>query len=145
MSLDVTYDPSGAAHEVAEPPGATLERQLNELDHESLFSHISSESTPQDRRSLLSLHVACRQMRPFTYLEIGSHLGGSLQALVVDPLCERIISIDARPAAVSDERQGRVGTFSYEGNSTARMMGLLAAVPGADVRKIHTIDAGTDQ
>jgi Methyltransferase domain len=136
---------SGQTHAAVESLPATLERQLNGLDHDALFNHIYSETTSQDRHSLLSLHVACRQRRPFTYLEIGSHLGGSLQALVVDPLCERIISIDARPAAVSDERQGKGGTFPYEGNTTARMLGLLAAVPGADVGKIHTIDAGTDQ
>jgi len=46
---------------------------------------------------------------------------------------------------VPDERLGSSGKYPYEGNTTARMLGLLAALPGADVRKIHTIDAGTDQ
>jgi hypothetical protein len=122
-----------------------FERQLAELDEDTLFRHIPSQTTALDRRSLLGLHLAWRRGHRFTYLEIGSHLGGSLQALVVDPLCERIISIDARPLSVPDERIGPGDTQSYEGNSTARMLALLGAVPGADVRKVHTIDAGTDQ
>jgi hypothetical protein len=124
---------------------SAFERQVAELDHATLLGRIPSETTARDRRSLLCLHLALRRQQRFTYLEIGSHLGGSLQALVVDPRCEHIISIDARPLSQRDERLGRGATFAYDENSTARMLGLLAAVPGADVGKIHTIDAGTDQ
>jgi hypothetical protein len=62
-----------------------FEAQLNELDT-SLLDEIESQTSADDKRSLLALHVACRRVhREFRWLEIGSHLGGSLQALVRDP------------------------------------------------------------
>src|ERR1700719_4564277 len=122
---------------------AAFERQIAALDHATLLGQIPSETTARDRRSLLCLHLALRRRQRFTYLEIGSHLGGSLQALVVDPQCEHIISIDARPLSQPDQRLPSGATHAYDDNSTARMLALLAAVPGADVRKLHTIDAGT--
>lgn len=77
----------------------------------------------------------------FSYLEIGSHLGGSLQVLIRDPRCREITSIDARPADQPDERGLR---YAYERNSTQRMLDGLAALPGADLSKVRTIDASTE-
>ena len=47
----------------------------------------------------IELMVGIRQAMGdrFAYLEIGSHLGGSLQVLIQDERCERIVSIDSRP------------------------------------------------
>lgn len=71
----------------------------------SLFESIGSQTSPGDRRSLLALHRACRETYgAFAYLEIGSHLGGSLQALIADPCCTAITSIDPRPASQPDAR-----------------------------------------
>ena len=107
-----------------------------------LFRHIESQTTENDRRSLLALQLAFRQQpKPFVYLEIGSHLGGSLQGLVVDPHCCQIVSIDPRPLSQPDERGP---TFHYSDNSTSRMLHLLRQIPGGNVDKVHTIDAGTD-
>ena len=50
------------------------------------------------------LHAAVAERGPFRYLEIGSHLGGSLQALVADPRCMEIVSIDTRPDSQPDDR-----------------------------------------
>ncbi len=71
-----------------------------------LFNHIPSQTTLNDKRALLALHEVnrARTNGNFVYLEIGSHLGGSLQALVLDPACSKIISIDPRPHKFADER-----------------------------------------
>lgn len=108
---------------------------------ETLFGHVLAQLTRDDRRSLLALHAACRRVHgSFGYLEIGSYLGGSLQALVCDPACERIVSIDPRPAAPPDVR-GRMG---YADNSTERMLENLRAIPGAAVDKIQAVEASTE-
>src|SRR2546425_13216515 len=86
----------------------------------SLFSRIESQSTANDRRSLLAVQLVVRQRQSeYCWLEIGSHLGGSLQALMVDPRCTRVISIDPRPSVQPDER-GQ--DFRYVENSTQRML-----------------------
>jgi Methyltransferase domain len=106
----------------------------------SLFGHVRSQTSEPDRVSLLALHVACRDAHgQFAYLEIGSHLGGSLQVLVADERCTSITSIDLRPESVPDVR----GVSSYPGNTTQRMMERLASVPGADLAKVRTIEADT--
>jgi Methyltransferase domain len=118
-----------------------FERRLEHLDT-SLFERIDSQTTEPDRRSLLALHAAVAEQGPFDYLEIGSHLGGSLQSLVLDARCRSIVSIDTRPPYQPDDRGG---VYHYEDNSTARMLDLLRAIPGADVAKLTTIERGTDE
>jgi hypothetical protein len=119
----------------------TFEESLESLDP-GLLMAIESETSEADRRSLLALHLACRRRHPgFRWLEIGSYLGGSLQALVRDPACEAIESIDPRPKRMQDER---LGAISYPDNSTTRMLDLLAGLPGADVSKVRTHDADTE-
>jgi hypothetical protein len=120
---------------------ATLSRRIAGLD-DTLFDVVESQTTVNDRRSLLALHHAAARLTGggFAYLEIGSHLGGSLQVLVRDRRCERIFSIDARPDTVPDERGY---AFSYPANSTARMVAELSTVRGADLDKLRTIDAST--
>jgi hypothetical protein len=119
----------------------TLAERIAALDP-TLFDGINTETTLNDRRSLLALHQACAD-RPgrFAYLEIGSHLGGSLQVLIRDPRCEQIVSIDPRPRRQPDERGP---DWVYAQNSTTRMRDLLEALPGADLGKLETIDASTD-
>jgi methyltransferase family protein len=115
--------------------------RLRSLDP-TLFDHVPSETTESDRVSLLALHNASRETYgKFSYLEIGSHVGGSLQALVVDDQCTAITSIDARPASQPDAR-GRI--FGYPGNSTERMLAYLRGVPGANLDKLRTVDASTE-
>jgi len=123
-----------------ETQSSSLGRRIASLDTD-LFETIASLTTDQDRRSLLALHEACRpSYGTFEYLEIGSYHGGSLQALVRDPSCASIVSIDARPSSQPDAR----GTdFFNLDNSTERMLDRLRAIPGADVAKITTLDAST--
>jgi len=78
----------------------------------------------------------------FAYLEIGSHLGGSLQTFMRDPACTAVLSIDPRPHDQPDARGRR---FTYEGNSTERMLENLRALAGVDLGKLTTLEAGTDE
>jgi hypothetical protein len=105
----------------------------------ALFADIESQSTDHDRRSLLACQLAIRTLRDdYVYLEIGSHLGGSLQPHVRDPLCRRIFSIDKRPLSQPDERGV---DFAYEGNSTARMIDGLRRIAPEGLEKLTCIDA----
>jgi hypothetical protein len=109
----------------------------------SLFDEIPSGGTSSaDRRSLLALQAALATRGDFTYLEVGSYLGASMQSFIVDSRCQRIVSIDRRDAVAQDERSELPG---YPDNSTAHMLEHLAHVPGADLHKLRTIEAGTDE
>jgi hypothetical protein len=122
-------------------PADSLVARVEALDT-TLFDHVHASLRNDDRRSLLALHAACREAYgTFAYLEIGSHLGGSLQALVADPACTAIVSIDPR-AAVSPDERGRPSV--YEDNSTEAMLAGLAKIPGADVGKIVSVEASTE-
>ena len=103
-----------------------------------LWQAIPSQMTDSDKRSLLAVQKALRRAVPaYHYLEIGSHLGGSIQPHLLDPRCQSIVSIDPRPAAVKDDRGYDI---LYEDNSTARMLELLRAVSPEGVGRIRTFD-----
>ena len=126
--------------EVREQESAEFRARLEALDV-SLFKAIRSQTELGDRASLLALQSACGERHGrYSYLEIGSHLGGSLQAFVRDDRVESVVSIDLRPELTPDDRGKNI---AYHGNSTQRMLDLLAAIPGADLTKLHTIDADT--
>jgi Methyltransferase domain len=117
-----------------------LEHRLERLDL-TLFEHIRSQSSRDDKRSWLALQRATRALGAYTYLEIGSYLGGSIQPHLVDPACRTIYSIDKRPDIQPDDR-GQPCT--YEGNSKIRMMENLRAIDAEEVRKVITFDAGVE-
>jgi hypothetical protein len=115
-----------------------VEERIESLDV-SLFDAVPSQSYPEDRKSLLLLQRCLRRAGNYTYLEIGSHLGGTLQSHLVDSQCQRIYSIDKRPVEQADEYSG---ACYYPGNSTRRMLdGLQAAYPGSSIQKIETFDS----
>lgn len=109
-----------------------------------LFSHVESQTSDSDRAALLAVHdaVAARSDL-FSYLEIGSHLGGTLQVVVSDPRCARVVSIDSRPRWQRDDRPG-ASQFEYVDNSTERMLKMLQDVPGADLSKLETVEESTE-
>lgn len=116
-----------------------FEQALEDLDL-TLFEKIQSQSTDDDKRSLLACQLAVRALKPdYTYLEIGSYLGGSIQPHLMDDKCARIYSIDKRPAIQPDERGI---DYVYQNNSTARMLENLRGV-APELNKITTIDGDT--
>lgn len=107
----------------------------------SLFASVPSQSTKGDRLSWLALQAAVRGREGgYVYLEIGSHLGGSIQQHIADPRCRRVFSIDKRPLVQPDDNRG---TCHYEGNSTARMMEYLQALAPDAGTRVKTFDADT--
>jgi hypothetical protein len=117
-----------------------FEQKIERLDV-GLFDAIDSQSNEGDRRSWLAVQRVLRRVElGYTYLEIGSHVGGSLQQHVLDPRCRKIFSIDKRPLAQPDDR-GQI--YHYQGNSTERMLRNLRAIcPEAD-SKVVCFDSDT--
>ena len=104
----------------------------------SVFEAIPSETTERDKLSLLACQAAVAALRPdYTYLEIGSHLGGSIQPHLLDARCRTIHSIDKRPPSQPDTRGVR---FPYPDNTTARMLANLRAISDATDRKLSCFD-----
>jgi len=105
----------------------------------SLFDEIPSQTNAGDRLCLLRIQRELREQGDYVYLEIGSHLGGTIQPHYADSRCRRIYSIDKRPLSQPDERGER---YVYPGNSTQTMRdNLKRAFPEADASKLITFDA----
>ncbi|MEO6327006.1 MAG: class I SAM-dependent methyltransferase [Thermoanaerobaculia bacterium] len=119
-------------------PGDAFSRRLARLDL-SLFESIESQTSENDRRSLLAIQEAVRERTsPYAYLEIGSCLGGTIQPFLLDDRCSHIFSIDSRPARQPDERGP---DFDYPHNSTAHMLTLLGRLSPEGAAKVRCWDA----
>ena len=118
-------------------PDLNFEDAIRTLDT-LLFNKIESQTTDDDRRSLLAVQRVVRQRGDYVFLEIGSHLGGTLQPYLLDRRCTKIYSIDPRPLIVDDERGEQQKYFD---NTTERMMRLLGEIDTGQIAKIATIDA----
>lgn len=121
-----------------------LSTRIEQLDT-TLFNRVFSETSVGDRRALLAVQRAVRRAHGrYAYLEIGSHLGGTIQPHLADDRCSRIYSIDPRPAQTPDDRLTRP-VVHYEDNSSESMLRLLAAAGLGDVRKIVCIELDASQ
>jgi Methyltransferase domain len=116
--------------------------QIAALDTQ-LFAYVESQTGEGDRKSLLAIHRAVANAGMFSYLEIGSHLGGTLQVVIADPRCAKVVSIDPRRPFQPDDRPGQP-LFEYRDNSTERMVKLLQGVPDADLSKLETVEESTE-
>ena len=121
-----------------------IEARIDDLDI-TLFDAIPSQTSIATRRSLLAVHrAAARAREGFAYLEIGSHLGGSIQPYLLDSRCRSIVSIDSRPASQPDDRaEGSVAT--YESNTTARMMENLRRLDPEGARKVRCFESDASE
>jgi len=111
---------------------ADFANRIDALDL-TLFERIHSQTTDEEKRSLLAIQKAVRATGEYVYLEIGSHLGGSIQPHLLDPRCALIYSIDNRPKTQPDERGE---TFVYDANSTERMLAELEKVAPGGLDKV---------
>lgn len=87
-----------------------------------IFQKVESQTTGQDQRSLLKLQrIVSGTIAGYTYLEIGSYLGGTLHPHLLDPNCKQAISIDIR---VSRQRNNWPGpTFvRYDSDNENKML-----------------------
>jgi len=114
--------------------GADFEKAIRELDA-ALYSVIPSQTSEEDKESLLTIQNAVRNSKDkYVYLEIGSHLGGSIQPYLLDPKCEKIYSIDTRPETQPDERYPE--GYKCGQNTTQRMLDNLEKVSARALGKI---------
>lgn len=120
----------------------TFEDSLRALDPD-LFRTIPAGLSEGDKRSLLAVQKGIRsRCSSYTYLEIGSHLGGSIQPHLRDPHCARIYSVDPRPHRVADDRGE---TLTYSQNSAAHMLDLLRTVQPDRLDRITVFDSDIRQ
>jgi hypothetical protein len=105
----------------------------------SVFTILTALSE-NDRQSFMRIQRAVRnKVGAYSYLEIGSEMGGSLIPHLLDPLCVTSMSIDLRPKSMPDER----GTFfHYPDNSTEKMLRTLGEHIGDEpLAKLKTFDS----
>jgi len=114
---------------------------LTKLD--SSVITIVTALSDSDRRSFLRVQqLVRREIGEYSYLEIGSEQGASLQPHLLDPACTSAVSIDLRPQAQPDER-GLL--FHHIENSTERMRQTLTGQIGSDLLlKLTTFDSDAD-
>ena len=119
-----------------------FEARISSLDT-SLFDQIESHTSQRDRRALLNIQNIVRSFKDsYIYLEIGSHLGGSIQPHLLDRKCRKIFSIDKRPLVQPDVRWE--GGDKYPGNSTQRMFDNLRRL-STDLSKITCFDSDASE
>jgi hypothetical protein len=105
---------------------------------------VESQTSAEDKVSFLRIQNLIRACAAnYVYMEVGSHLGGTLVPHLADPRCRSVISIDPRPHKQPDERGC---SFTYDGNSTARMIEGLKQVLSIDcLAKLRTFDLDAAQ
>jgi hypothetical protein len=119
-----------------------IHARLERLDTE-LFAHIPTQTDEGDKLAWLALQRAVRRRQSvYSYLEIGSYLGGSLQPHVLDPRCVRVYSIDKRVGVAPDEREM---PSHYAGNTTAHMLENLRRLAPDSLDKLVCFDADVRQ
>lgn len=122
---------------------SAIER-INQLDV-GVFEAVPSQTSKRDKRALLAVQRTVAGMYgEYVYLEIGSHLGGSIQPHLLDDRCKRIYSIDARPQQQPDDRAPGYIAY-YENNSTERMLRNLEMIGSGDIGKIECFDADASE
>jgi len=102
---------------------------------------IESQSSDRDKAFLLAAKRLMGDVAPgYSYLEIGSFLGGSLAPFLRDPACASIVSIDERGKTLPDERGA---LFDYAGITTQSMLDRLHQA-GLATAKLTTHDGPID-
>ena len=89
-----------------------LKKQLN------LEFPIISQTTDEDKIVLLKLKNLMQKLNSYSYLEIGTYLGGSLTPFVKDSNCKYILSVDDRERATPDERGNKINYLNIKEEKT---------------------------
>ena len=102
---------------------------------------IPSQTSARDKRFLLqTIALAKRILGSFSYLEIGSYLGGSLPPFLLDPACKPVLSIDEKGRQQPDERGAK---YDYSGITHQTMINNLVS-RGVPTSKLTTFDGSVD-
>ena len=87
---------------------------------------IISQTSDQDKLILIKVsEIIVKKIKNYSYLEIGSFLGGSLTPFLLDKNCKKILSIDKRNQVVEDENHEQ---WSYENISEKTMLENLKKI-----------------
>jgi hypothetical protein len=115
-------------------------RQRFDDDADISIFGVGTQSSENDRRSFLAIQKFIRGCFPaYTYLEVGSYMGGSLFPYLLDDRCEAAISVDPRLTLAPDERGD---AWEYLQNTTQPMIdGLKTAGGPALTDKLTTIES----
>jgi hypothetical protein len=97
---------------------------------------IDSQTIKMDKLVLLKIRKVLQALPSYSYLEIGSFMGGSLTPFLKDPQCEHILSVDERGREQPDERGY---SYDYSGITHQTMIDNLTN-HNFDVRKLKTFD-----
>lgn len=102
---------------------------------------IESQTSDADKIFLLkTIEIIKRHKDRYSYLEIGSFLGGSLTPFLMDKHCDNVFSVDERGRAQPDERGVK---YDYAGISHQTMIQNLVS-KGIDTGKLDTFDGSID-
>lgn len=102
---------------------------------------IQSQTSSSDKAFLLaSLSLMAEFKSNYSYVEIGSYLGGSLTPFLMDPCCTLALSIDERERQQPDERGAK---FDYSGITHQTMIDNLRR-HGINTDKLQTFDGSVD-
>lgn len=105
------------------------------------FAKIAAQLSQGDKASFLTILDAHGALfGDFAYLEIGSHLGGSIAPVLLNSRCRKIYSLDKRPKSQPDDTGKK---YDYPQNSTARMMENLRAVDSSASERVVCFDGDT--
>ena len=98
---------------------------------------IESQTSVADKMALLQVRrILNDSLGNYTYLEIGSFMGGSLTPFLKDSRCSAILSVDERNRQQPDERGVK---FDYAGVTNQTMIDNLRD-HGFDLKKLKTFD-----
>jgi predicted O-methyltransferase YrrM len=102
---------------------------------------IESQTSPTDKSFLLASIALMKEYNQYySYVEIGSFLGGSLTPFLMDQCCTRVLSIDERERQQPDERGEN---FDYAGVTHNTMIENLLR-HGIKTDKLQTFDGSVD-
>ncbi len=75
---------------------------------------IISQTSNEDKVVLLKLKEIMRSLNKYSYLEIGTYLGGSMTPFINDNKCEKILSVDDRERATPDDRGNKINYLNVK-------------------------------
>jgi len=102
---------------------------------------IQSQTSLSDKAFILNAMALINQPGDdYSYVEIGSYLGGSLTPFLTDTHCKLVLSIDERERQQEDERGAK---FDYVGITHKTMIDNLNA-HGINTEKLQTFDGSID-
>ena len=102
---------------------------------------IESQTTVEDKIVLLQLKNLMQKLNSYSYLEIGTYLGGSLTPFVKDSTCKHILSIDKRGRVIPDERGSKINYLDIKEEKTIESLKNY----NLDISKIDFFNGSIDE